>query len=345
MSQIKFSGPRSMRLRSFSKLNQIAIATYVRHAFGRRLAQDWDANLEIGIRFVRHQFTAAMTGADISDGRKLFDSVQLETDDVYEVTTEAVDTPKGTWYVPKHKASDAVLLYLHGGGYTFGGAVSDRFAAMLAHRVGAVLFAPQYRLTPEHPHPAQQEDALSAWDYVTKDVAPKKVVVIGDSAGGHMALMLLKSLQKAQLPQPALCIGLCPWTDINNSSPSMSENDRYDLVQGWMAQRFGEWLDPYHIYGREMLSPVLMDFSDLAPLYLQAGGREVLHDMIVAFAQVQKEKGAEVMLDVWPDMPHDFQAYDTLKTSATEALGRIKEAVEAHVGSDRSFEGCDRTVM
>ncbi|WP_197922927.1 hypothetical protein [Thiosulfatihalobacter marinus] len=48
------------------------------------MADDWDANMETGIRFVRHQFTAAMRHRDIAQGRELFDSVQTQTDDIYE---------------------------------------------------------------------------------------------------------------------------------------------------------------------------------------------------------------------------------------------------------------------
>lgn len=153
-----------------------------------------------------------------------------------------------------------------------------------------------------------------------------------------MGLMLLQSLKAAGLAQPALCIGLCPWTDIDNDSPSMRDNDHYDLVQGWMAQKFGEWLDPARKYGREALSPAFQDFTGLAPIYLQAGGREVLRDMIVEFAEIQKAKGADVTLDVWPDMPHDFQAYDDLTVSSSEALVRIAVAIGEQVDDKEALQ-------
>ncbi len=332
MAKLKFSGPFSLRLRSMARLIGISVATNLRHGFGRRMAPDWDAHIETGIRFVRHQFTTAMTHPDIARGRLLFDSVQAETDDVYDVRlTDAVGI-KGRWRQPAQTTSEAVILYLHGGGYTFRGGVSARFASMLAHHTGARLFAPDYRLTPEHPHPAQAEDAMAAWDHLAATTPPDRIVVIGDSAGGHMALMLLQALKAAGKAQPALCIGLCPWTDIGDRGASMRANDPTDLVQGWMAIRFGEWLDPEGAFGRAALSPISHDYEGLAPLYLQAGGREVLRDMIIDFAKRQKELGADVMLDLWPDMPHDFQAYDSLTASSTTALKRIRQVVQAHVG-------------
>lgn len=339
MVKMVYSGPLRFRLRSLAKLSQIAIATSIRHAFGRRMSEDWNANMEIGIRFVRHQFTAAMRHRDIAKGREIFDSVQTQTDDVYRVAALAAQGINGCWYDPEHRESDAVLLYFHGGGYTFHSRVSARFAQMLSHHTGARLFAPDYRLTPEHPHPAQAEDAMAAWDYLAAQVPAEKIVVIGDSAGGHMALMLLQALKAQGKPQPALCIGLCPWTDIGDRGASLHDNNTTDLVQGWMALQFGNWLDPDQKFGRTTLSPIFHDYSDLAPLYLQAGGREVLRDMIIDFAKVQKENGAEVMLDLWPDMPHDFQAYDSLTASSTAALARIRQAVGANIHAGASFAG------
>lgn len=337
MSKIRFGGPVRYRLSSFFAMNRIALTTLARHAFRPRLEPSWDAYFEIGIRFWRHQFTRAMQHADIAKGRSIFDSLITETDDVYDVTIEASFDPQGHWYTPCQLKSDATLLFCHGGGYTFHGAISRRFAAMLAHHCGARLFAPDYRLTPEHPHPAQAEDALAAWHHVSKCTPPDKLVVIGDSAGGHMALMLLQTLHAEGLSQPALCIGLCPWTDIGERGASFHANDRFDLVQGWMALRFGEWLDPHGSFGRDALSPIEHNYRGLAPIYLQTGGREILRDMIIDFARVQTQHGANVSLDLWDDMPHDFQAMDSDRQSSTEALARIRDAVLWHSAGQGAF--------
>lgn len=332
MSKIKFSGPFSMRLSSFLAINKIAIATYARHALGRRLDPTWGAHFEIGVRFWRHQFTKAMAMDDMDKGRALFDSLQTETSDVYAVTRTGCDEQNGMWHLPQSGKSDATLLYLHGGGYTFHGAVSHRYADMLAHHTGAQLYAPNYRLTPEYAHPAQSDDAFAAWQYLRQTTPADQIVVIGDSAGGHMALSLLQRLKAQGEPQPALCIGLCPWTDIGDRGASLHSNDRYDLVQGWMAVQFGVWLDPNETYGRLCLSPIAYDYKGLAPLYLQAGGREILRDMIRDFARGQAEKGADVLVDLWPDMMHNFQALDSTRQSSADALRRIRTAVEAFTG-------------
>ena len=234
MAKLRFEGSLALRLRGFMILSGLAVRTRLNHLLGRRLDPSWDADFETGIRFWRRQFTRAMSGTGMARGRQILDSVQTETDDVYPVRTVASAEPRGRWYEPDARKTDAVALYLHGGGYAFHSAISGRFAAMLAHHGGIRLFAPDYRLTPEHPHPAQQEDALAAWDYVTSRTAPDRVVVIGDSAGGHMALMLLQSLRRAGREQPALCVGLCPWTDIGVRGDSLRQVSN-DIAQPAIA--------------------------------------------------------------------------------------------------------------
>ena len=331
MARLRFHGPFLLRLRSFRAITRIALATYCRHAAGRRIAPDWDADFEIGVRFWRHQFTAALRAPDAAYGRQLFDSLQTETDDRYDVSSAPCSNPPGDWYRPNEQRSDTTVLHFHGGGYMFHGGISRRHAAMLAHHCGAPVFVPDYRLTPEHPHPAQAEDALNAWRYLSALVPADKIVVTGDSAGGHMALMLLQTLKAEGLPQPALCIGLSPWTDIGHRGESLHDNNRFDLVQGWMALQFGAYLDPEDHYGREALSPFHHDYVDLAPIYIQAGGREVLRDMIVDFVEAQTARGARIAFDLWPDMPHNFQAYDSLKPSSSAALVKLARSIQTRL--------------
>ena len=336
MSKISFTGPTSLRVRSFLTLNRIALQVGFAYLLDRRIAPDWDASMEIGVRFWRTQFTNAMQMKDIARGRALFDSLLTETDDVYPVTVETSQNPKGLWITPEQVETDITVLYLHGGGYTFNGPISRRFAAMLAHHCQAPLFMPYYRLTPEHPHPAQAEDALNAWQYLRTKIEPEKITVAGDSTGGHMALMLLQTLKAQDLAQPCLCIAICPWTDIGARGESLTSNDQYDLVQGWMALKFGEWLDPDGRFGRTKLSPITHDYEGLAPIYMQAGGREILRDMIVDFGQQQAEKSADIMLDLWPDMPHNFPAYDSTKPSSAEALMRLRQLIQSVTADNRA---------
>lgn len=216
--------------------------------------------------------------------------------------------------------------------------MSHHFAACLAHTLGITVFAPDYRLTPEHPHPAQLEDGLAAYNYLLeRGIDPATIVFCGDSAGGHLALMALIRLHQAGLPKPALTLGLSPWTDVGRRGESQFGNDPYDLVQGYMTLQFANWLKGGQVLSDAELSPICQDFHDLGPIYLQAGGKEILVDMIRDFAATVAAQGGRVRLDVWTNMNHEFHAYGEYLPESRDALARLCEAIAWALGQPNRF--------
>jgi acetyl esterase len=91
-------------------------------------------------------------------------------------------------YSPRDKTTEARVLYLHGGGFILGGLDShDSICAEICERTGCAVTAVDYRLAPEHPHPAQFEDALAAFRHVHGTRSGHAVILCGDSAGGNLA--------------------------------------------------------------------------------------------------------------------------------------------------------------
>jgi len=222
------------------------------------------------------------------------------------------------------------VLYLHGGGYAFSSTSHDTLIGLVAE-ASPRTFALDSRLTPEYAHPAQLQDAMSAYQWLLETGNPlQSIVIAGDSAGGHLALMSLIAMRDKGVPQPALCIAVSPWMYIGNHGLSLFRNDPYDWVQGYMAIQFGKWLRGNGEWTEEGLSPPCADLRGFSPIYLQADGREILHDMIRDFALVGQPLGANVMLDVWGDMPHDFQAFGTHTRQSAQALRRITEITNRH---------------
>ena len=119
-------------------------------------------------------------------------------------------------------------------------------------------------------------------------------------------------------------------------------NDRYDMVQGYMTLKFAEWLRRDTEFTDRQLSPIYQDFRDLGPIYLQAGGKEILVDMTRDFANAVREQGGQVRLDVWEHMNHEFQAYGEHLPESREALARVRLAVDWALNPTRPFPtaGC-----
>lgn len=305
---------------------------------GRRLVRDWTWGFEVSNVFTRRQLAHALAMPLMADARALLDSLEFDSPCALAVQRAASDLPdvRGAWHRPANAEPGRTLLYCHGGGYAF---FTRAYGAMIDHVACAVrsaTFALDYRLSPEHPHPAQLIDALRAYrGLLEAGHAAGRIVVAGDSAGGHLALSLAKALRDGGLPQPALVVGLCPWTELGGSSTQLQANDRYDWVQADMTRQFERWFIGGPGGARDAASPMSFDLVGFPPLYLQAGEREALLDMIRRFAQRAATCGEEVVLDVWAGMTHDFQAWGDLLAQSRSALARLGEAVDHYLGAAR----------
>jgi len=338
MSGFTLQGKTKHKLRSYFVLLGSTLKVISRRAVGKKPVPEWKWDFEVAMLFWREQMNHAFSLPRIEEARAYIDSLQFKPTDPFqgEIHAGELGKTKGHWFIPRAAVPDCVLLYFHGGGYAYYAKSHQILIACVAQAAATRTFALDYRLTPEHPHPAQLEDAIVAYRELIKDgMAPGKLVVAGDSAGGHLALSLLPALREAGLPQPALAIGICPWTDIGQRGASLFGHDRYDWVQGYMALKFGEWLKGDTQISDAELSPISRNFRGLAPIYLQAGGREILFDMIREFEATVREQGAEATLDVWANMTHDFQSFGRFLPESQEALKRVGMTIRRYCGNQQ----------
>jgi acetyl esterase/lipase len=231
------------------------------------------------------------------------------------------------WNDPAGAATDRVILYLHGGGYAVGSPKShERLVGHLAKAVGCRALNVDYRLAPEHPHPAAVPDATNAYHWLlAQGYKPEHIAISGDSAGGGLTLATLLSIKENGLPQPAAAVPLSPWTDMEGTGESMTTNAANDMLiqkdglQGTAAFFLGEGS-----HSRDPLAaPLHGDYHGLAPLYIQVGGDETLLDDSTRVAEKARAAGCEVKLDVFPEMQHVFQASVGNMPEATDAVQRI----------------------
>lgn len=197
-------------------------------------------------------------------------------------------------------------------------------------------YALDYRLSPEHRFPAQLEDAFQAYRWLLDSgVAAHELVIAGDSAGGNLTLALLLTIRDAKLPLPALAVALSPATDFDlgtgpmANGTSLCDNEAWDWIDRRMLVHWADWFCSPAQKRDPLVSPIYADLRGLPPIYIQAGGAEILYDSIQAFAQRAREQGANVTLDIWPTMNHDFQMFGYHAPQSREALQRIGAFVGA----------------
>lgn len=237
----------------------------------------------------------------------------------------------GHWFTPPDP-SGPVMLYLHGGGYVMGSAGTHLVLLDgLAMRSSWRVFAPDYRLAPEHPRPAAEEDALAAYrGLLAEGVPASQIVVAGDSAGGNLATVLLLRLREAGDPLPAAAVLICPWADLSCSGDSFVSNADADYI-GLDAARLAA---SDYLAGQNAvdpaISPLYADLSGLPPLLVQGGSAETLRDQIVAFAERADSHGVKTRLTLYQDMIHDWHILG-IAPHSSDAMDEIAEFARSSV--------------
>lgn len=234
---------------------------------------------------------------------------------------------------------ERAVLHLHGGGYTAGlndfyrGLADDYAALAEAKRV----YTPDYRTAPEHVYPAALDDAERVYEeMLRRGEKPGNVIVIGDSAGGNLALALALRLKEEGKPQPAALVLISPWTAMDSGGPSRRYNAERDATLAALPDMQAEVARPSYAAGRDRrdprLSPAYADLSGLPPMLIQTGSRDMLLSDSLTLAAEASEDGAAVTLSVYPEMPHDFPIV-TDGEKAEEAREEIRDFLRRKLGT------------
>ena len=233
--------------------------------------------------------------------------------------------------IPPEANEGHAVLYLHGGGYLLGSPRTHRgLAAQIAEAGGAPVHLLDYRLGPEHVHPAALEDAMAAYrELLERGFDAKSIVVAGDSAGGGLAVALAARLRDAGEPEPAGLAILNGWLDLTNSGSSVAVNAgndyglRRDLIEH-RAELYRGTADP----ADPELSPLFADLNDLPPTYLQVGTHDLLLDDSDRFAERARAAGVDLGYARFDGMWHDFQLAAGLLREADEAMADLGRALD-----------------
>ncbi len=242
-----------------------------------------------------------------------------------DVTTAFSDSPRGEWFTaPDADEHSPVILYIHGGGFVLPQTHLHR--VMLAHitkRVKGRAFMLDYRLAPEHPFPAGLDDCINAYQHLLEEgIAPERITVMGDSAGGNLTLALLIALRERGLPLPVQGITMSAPTDMTPENPGWAVRD------GLLHPRAADRFSLSYVVGQDihnpLISPLFADLHGLPPLLMYAGKDEALCGDSERFAQAAKAAGVNVTLKIYPRMWHVWP----LMMELPQARQSIDEIVE-----------------
>lgn len=317
---------------SLASMLEAAIATTGRRLVHGPLRPGWSWLYEATVTWLRDRFTA-LASSSPRLVRRHVDVVGGFGSAPAAVTWRWMDvgSVRARWAVPLVDEG-GVVLFLHGGGYVFGSIRSHPgLIGTIAETTRRRVLAVDYRLAPEHPCPAALDDALAGWDTLVEEGwAPESVVVVGDSAGGGLALALLVQLRERGGPLPAGAVLISPWTDLALTGGSVDrwESTDYLGTREVLAKYAGYYLGDLPATDPRA-SPLYADLGGLPPLLVMVGACEMLLDDAVRVAEKARAADVEVTLDVEPDEVHVYPVLSSFTPRGAAALQRLAAWVKA----------------
>lgn len=216
------------------------------------------------------------------------------------------------WEVqPPGPAPTRSVLYLHGGGFVRGiDTFHWRFAARVAADSGARLVVPTYPLAPEHTWRDSRSTLLRLFEQLAVE-SPRGVTLLGDSAGGGLALALAQQVARLPGPQPTGLVLVAPWVDLAGETPGTEEARAADpWLKLTKLRLYGGWWAGDDDVRRTEVSPLHGDCAGLPATRVLCGTRDLLLPQVRAVVERMREAGVAVtyreetgLLHVYPVLP------------------------------------------
>ena len=238
-------------------------------------------------------------------------------EDSYAVETEKIEGRK-VFIIKKDKEtdSDSIILYLHGGSYMaelkqehwlfFEGLLQD---------TNATLVVPDYPLTPKYNYKDVFTMMEPCYEKILENEQDKTWIVMGDSAGGGLALALLEKMGEKGRKMPDALFLLSPWLDTSMENQKIDEVQSKDPMLSKPALKLaGEQ------YGRDikeedtyLVDPLYGPLQNLCPIVVFTGTADILNPDVAILEQRCKEAGTQITVKEYENAIHDFILYSFVK--------------------------------
>jgi acetyl esterase/lipase len=222
---------------------------------------------------------------------------------------------------------ERTVVYFHGGGYV-SGSPPDRYlplAGAVALAAQATVHTVDYRLAPETRFPGAFEDCLAAYRWTVGDggVDPDTVAVLGDSAGGNLAVAVTVAARDERAPLPSCVAVISPFADLTFAGASMESRK---LLDPYVTRELLESMATEYLDGADPADPrcssVFADLHDLPPLLIQVGEDEILFDDATRIRDAAVSAGVDTTFEPWAHGIHVWPVY------ISAGLPESAEAVE-----------------
>lgn len=229
-------------------------------------------------------------------------------------------------FLNKKSSSGTVVFYFHGGAYISHPTAGHlAFCARLARELDMAVVMPLYPKLTDNDVDVAYRDVLNLYHAHAHEA--KRVVFMGDSSGGGLALGLAQLLRDTSDRGVDDLILISPWLDVSMENEEMVEYEDVDPMLGIAGlRRVGILWAGENSVKDPRVSPIYGDMSSLGNVTLFSGTREIFYPEIIRLANILEEQGVSYSFFTGVGQNHCFVLFDHLP-EAKEAWCKIKEAL------------------
>lgn len=237
------------------------------------------------------------------------------------------------WIIPP-KSENRTIVYIHGGGFVFGSLKThQQHMLRLAKMCRAKVLAIEYGLSPEQSYPVPLDEIEQVWRSLTErtDFDVSRTALMGDSAGGNLALASALRMRDARLPLPACLVLLYPPLDGTFSGNSYTLNASKDvLIDLEKLEFFASSYAQNHSRKTPFISPIFADLSGLPPMLVHAASDELMLSDSETIVMNAKRDGVKAELCIGKDMWHSWHFFAAYVPEARKAMQAIAKYILVH---------------
>ena len=248
-------------------------------------------------------------------------NIRFDRDVLPMVAAEAMRVPApsdapaafgaSSWFRPKgENPPKGTVFHVHGGGFICTRSPRvNKLVARFAAAAGANVYAPSYRLAPEHVAPAAAQDIVHALRWLRERQPDEPIVALAESAGAAVLLSALQSERDQGQPMPAAVVLLSPFVDLTLQSlsvitASLTGGSTFTMASMALAARFYRGDLPA---SDPRVSPLFGTFDGFPPMLIHTSRGDILHDDTINLAERLRDVGGDLAVRVWEDEGHAWE--------------------------------------
>ncbi|PJZ54213.1 hypothetical protein CH380_06835 [Leptospira adleri] len=243
----------------------------------------------------------------------------------HSVEIVEVEGAKGIW-LDKKNSANGVLIYLHGGAYIKGPfAAQWKYVSRMIQKTSTAAFVVDYGMPPNSPFPKGLNGVVSLIETLQdRKSLPNRWFLLGDSAGGGLAVAVAYQLRERRRTLPRGLILMSPWLDLSMENPDslLTAKDDPMLTKEFLIQSAKEYA-PGKDLKDPLLSPVYGNVKGLPPILLQIGTSEIFLADNRKFYESCKNNGVEIQYEEYPEAFHVFMMLNVLKEARKAVRSQI----------------------